>query len=143
MADGAAAYAFRRLRKGWRSGELLILSLALAVAVAAVSAVSLFTDRLRLGIERQSGDTLGADLMFSSRDPLPPALAEAIAASNARHTDVVQFPSVAVHGELTALASVKAVQPGYPLRGRVRISDEPFGAAREPGSVPPQGEAWA
>ena len=141
--NGAFAYAFRGLRKGWRSGELLILSLALAVAVAAVSAVSLFTDRLRLGIERQSGDTLGADLMFSSRDPLPAALAAAIAGSNARHTDVVQFPSVAVHGEATALASVKAVQPGYPLRGRLRVSDEPFGAAREPGAVPPKGEAWA
>ncbi len=141
MNDGAAAYALRRLRKGWRSGELLILALALAVAVAAVSAVSLFTDRMRNAIASQTGETLGADLMFTSRDPLPQALWDSVAASDASHVAVVQFPSVVVHGETTALASIKAVEANYPLRGALRISDEPFGATRMAG-IPPRGEAW-
>jgi len=139
--NNATLYAIRRLRKGWRSGELLILTLALAVAVAAVSAVSLFTDRMRNAIASQTGETLGADLMFSSRDPIPPAIASAAESSDAARVSVVQFPSVVIHGETTALASVKAVEAGYPLRGALRISDEPFGAVRDAG-IPARGEAW-
>jgi len=139
----ALAYALRRLRKGWRSGELLILSLALTIAVAAVSAVSLFTERLRQGIASQTGDTLGADLMFTSRDPLPEPIATAVAASGAAQQAVVQFPSVVVRGDATALASVKAVSSGYPLRGALRISDVPFEEVRVTRGVPARGEAWA
>jgi putative ABC transport system permease protein len=141
MNDVAAAYAFRRLRKGWRSGELLILALALAVAVAAVSAVSLFTERMRGAIAAQTGDTVGADLMFSSRDPLPAGVVDAVRDTGAAHLRVVTFPSVVVRGDATALASVKAVETGYPLRGALRIADEPFGAARA-AAIPPAGEAW-
>src|SRR5690349_23245458 len=89
-------YASRRLRKGWRSGELLILGLALAVAVAAVSAVALFTERMRDAIANQTGETLGADLMYTSRDPIPQPVWDAVAASGARHLGAVQFPSVVV-----------------------------------------------
>lgn len=143
MAEASALrYAGRRLRRGWNSGELLILALALTIAVAAVSAVTLFTERMRLAIASQTGETLGADLVFRARDPLPAAITDAVAASGAAHTPVVQFPSVVLQGEATALASIKAVAAGYPLRGTLRISDEPFGAARDAGGVPPAGEAW-
>lgn len=138
----ALAYALRRLRRGWRSGELLILSLAVAVAVAAVSAVSLFTERMRQAIANQTGETLGADLMFSSRDPLPEDIVAAVAQSGASHTSVVQFPSVALNRELSALVSIKAVTASYPLRGVLRIGDEPFGPVREAGGIPAPGEAW-
>lgn len=138
----ALAYAVRRLRQGWKSGELLILALALTVAVAAVAAVGLFTERMQRAIESQTGETLGADLLFRARDPLPPAIAEAARASGAAQAPVVQFPSVVLHGEASALASVKAVSPGYPLRGTLRISDEPFGPPRAAGGVPAPGEAW-
>ena len=40
-------YGVRRLRRGWKSGELLILALALVVAVGAMSAVSLFFSSMR------------------------------------------------------------------------------------------------
>lgn len=142
MSGSALAYAVRRLRKGWNSGELLILSLALAVAVAAVAAVGLFTERMRLAIASQTGETLGADLMFSSRAPLPPEFARAAADSGAATSPLVLFPSVVAHGEATALASVKAVAPGYPLRGILRITDEPFGAPRPAAAIPPRGETW-
>ncbi|MGH8442370.1 MAG: ABC transporter permease [Nevskiaceae bacterium] len=137
----AGAYALRRLRKGWRSGELLILGLALMVAVAAVSAVALFTERMRDAIAGQTGETLGADLLYSSRDPIPAPVWDAVAASGARHLGVVQFPSVVVHGEVTALASIKAVEPGYPVRGKLKMTAEPFGESREAG-VPGRGEVW-
>lgn len=142
MNNAAFSYAWRRARRGWRSGEVLILMLALTVAVAAVSAVGLFTERVRDALEHQSGDALGADLIFSSRDPIPDAVARTVTSSGARSTGVVQFPSVVLNGEQTALASIKAVTQNYPVRGAVRITHEPFGAIEFANGVPAEGEAW-
>ena len=139
----ALAFASRRLRRGWKSGELLILTLALAIAVAALSAVGLFTDRVRSAIDNQTGDTLGADLLFSSRNMLPDTLLLQVVASGVRTSAFVQFPSVVLNGEATALASIKAVAEGYPLRGELRLSDLPFDPARPAQGIPAPGEAWA
>jgi putative ABC transport system permease protein len=138
----ALRYAARRLRRGWNSGELLILALALVVAVAAMSAVSLFFSSMRQAIAQQTGDTLGADYVFRSRNPFPDELLAAIDASGARRLPAVVFASVIVHDEATALASVKAVAEGFPLRGTLRVTDEPFGPARAAGRIPARGEAW-
>ena len=135
-------YALRRLKRGWSSGELLILLLALVVAVASSSAVSLFSSRVQAAIAAQTGDTLGADLMFSARDPLSADLTEAARATGAKLTTVVQFPSVVFQGETSALASIKAVEAGYPLRGRLLIAPEPFAAASLATALPAPGEAW-
>lgn len=140
--NGASAFALRRLRRSRRSGELRILALALVLAVAAASAVSLFTGRVRQAIENQSAETLGADLLFTSRAPLPAAFESAVRASGAQVIPLTQFPSVALHGETSALASIKAVAPGYPLRGVLQLAEEPFGTTTAQQAVPARGEAW-
>ena len=58
MAE-ALRHALRSLARGARSGRLLILFAALMLAVAATGSVGLFTERVRLALERQSGDALG------------------------------------------------------------------------------------
>jgi putative ABC transport system permease protein len=135
------AYALRRLRRGWRSGELLILALAMVVAVGAMSAVSLFFSSMGEAIARQTGETLGADLVLTSRNPIPADTLAAVDATGARRLPAVVFASVILHGEATALASVKAVGEGFPLRGRLRVADAPFGPAREAHGIPARGEA--
>src|SRR5690554_7665865 len=40
------------------------------------------------------------------------------------------------------LSSIKAVGPGYPLRGEVRISDEPHGSERTATAIPEPGTVW-
>lgn len=132
----------RRLRRSWKSGELLIMALALVVAVAAVSAVGLFSQRVRSALVNQSGDALGADLIYSSRDPFSADARSDIAAHSTSTVEVTQFPSAIVRGDATALASVKAVGSGYPLRGVVRIADRPFGSAHSASGIPAPGEAW-
>lgn len=139
----ALAYASRRLRRGWKSGELFILTLALAVAVAAVGAVNLFTERVRSALALQTGEALGGDLLYTSRKPLPEDLTAVAAGLGLRMTGLVGFTSVVFNGDASALASVKAVADGYPLRGQLRIAPELFGDALPAGDVPPRGEAWA
>jgi len=139
----ALAYAWRRLRRGWRSGELLIVALALTVAVAATGAVHLFSERVRLALAEQSGDTLGADLVYRARDPLPASLQARIAALGLRSSAATRFSSVAFAGERSSLASVEAVDAHYPLRGTIRLAAAPFADAHATDAIPTTGEAWA
>lgn len=142
MSSSALGFAVRRLRRSWRSGELLILALALVIAVAAVSAVGLFSQRVRTALSNQSGETIGADLVFSSRDAFSAAVVKAISESAESTTQVTQFPSAVLKGDDTALATVKAVAGGYPLRGILRVADQPFGQVRTAQGIPAQGDAW-
>ncbi|MBL6749640.1 MAG: FtsX-like permease family protein [Nevskia sp.] len=140
----ALRHAVLRLRRGLRSGELRVLALALAVACAAAVSVGLFADRVRQALERGSADALGADALIDARDPLPPALLERLQTLGLRVAQLQQFPSVvAGAGDQVQLATVKAVDPGYPLRGTLSVSAEPYGPAHPAGGIPPPGEAWA
>ncbi|MGQ0529034.1 MAG: ABC transporter permease [Panacagrimonas sp.] len=130
------------LRRWLRTPELLILALAVAIAVAASSAVSLFSDRVARALNDQSGEAFGADAAIRSRDPLPPELAQAIQGLPLEQAQLVQFPSVAFFGERSSLASIKAVDPNYPLRGALRTVMQPFGEERTETGGPAPGEAW-
>ncbi|MDR3417649.1 MAG: FtsX-like permease family protein [Nevskia sp.] len=140
----ALRHALARLRRGWRSGELLVLALALAVAAAAVVSVGLFSDRVRQAIERGSGDTLGADAIVEGHEAFPADYRERLQGLGLRTAAVAQFPSVVavVDGQQTQLATIKAAEPGYPLRGALRLSGEPYGPTRAANGIPPVGEAW-
>ena len=50
--------SLRMLVRDWRSGELRVLALALLLAVAGITAVGFFTDRVRLALDGQAGDLL-------------------------------------------------------------------------------------
>src|SRR5690606_14619571 len=51
--------------------------------------------------------------------------------------------SVVFHGEQSQLVSLYMVGQGYPLRGRVRVAERPFGAGRATNEIPERGEVWA
>lgn len=129
------------LLRDWRAGELRVLAAALVVAVAAVTAVGFFSDRIRLALELQATELLGADLVISADHPLAPALLEP-GGRALRRAEAVEFPSMVIAGGRAQLASVRAVSPDYPLRGRLRISREAFAPDAEADGVPPAGTAW-
>ncbi|MDP3293223.1 MAG: FtsX-like permease family protein [Nevskia sp.] len=150
MSDFAAVpasairFAWLRLRRGWTSGELRVLVLALAVAAAAAIAVGLFTDRVRLALESGAGEQLGADAIISGRDPLPEATLAELRALGLKIVTVTTFPSVVarIDGEETQLATIKAVEAGYPLRCALLLAREPYGATEVAPPQPASGEVW-
>ena len=74
----ALGHSFKTLRREWRSGELRIIAAALIVAVAAVTAVTLFTDRVRQAMVLRANTLLAADLALDSSFPIAePYLEEA------------------------------------------------------------------
>ena len=132
----------RALRRDWRSGELRLLTLALIVAVAAVTSVGFLTDRVGRALERNSAQMLGGDLALQADEPIPAEFVRYALALGLDATQTQQFPSMVSSGTQTQLASLKAVSPGYPLRGALRVSE----TAADPGAsthlVPSSGTVW-
>ena len=132
----------RQFRRGWKSGEYTVMAAALGLALAAVSAVGFFTARVQTAVVEQAGESLAADLVLSSGEHLPGNYAQAAQAAGAATVPVMDFPTVLVAGDDTQLVGVHAVSEGYPLRGRVRLADTPFGAPHPANGIPARGTVW-
>lgn len=138
----ALRFALLALLRDWRSGELAVLLAALLVAVTALTGVGFFTDRIAQAVAQRAAEVIAADLRLRSARS-PAASYETIAAENGIQTArTTSFPSVVFFGEDSSIAAVRAASPGYPLRGRIKVSDAPFEPARETDALPGRGEAW-
>lgn len=118
------------------------MALALVLALAAISAVGFFTDRAHIAVQEQAGESLAADLVLSSSEPLPARFAQSAQQAGARTAKVMDFPTVLVNGNRTALVDVHAVTENYPLRGQVRLAGTPFGPTYPTDVIPGRGTVW-
>jgi len=140
-------FALRSLKRDFRLGELRVLALALVVAVASVTAVGFFTDRIGRAVERQAGDVLAADLVVSSGLPLDDALLQEAESRDLQIASHTRFPTVVINQrDESQLVAIKAVRGGYPLRGSVRLATMEDPATTLPASVavggPSLGNVW-
>jgi putative ABC transport system permease protein len=133
----------RNLRRDLKSGELAVLLAALLVAVASLTAVGFFTDRIGRAVNQQAGEVLAADLRLESPREIGDTYDAEARNRGLRVARILSMPSVVFHGEASSLVALRAVGDGYPLRGRLKIADEPFGPARTTDAIPAPGEAWA
>lgn len=136
------AFALRLLARDWRAGEMRVLAAALVIAVASMTSVGFFTDRIRVAMQQQTGELLGADLVLLSTAAPPAAWSALAQAQNLRSALTLSFPSVVLAGERTQLTEVKAVSSGYPLRGTLRVALTGYGAELPTDSIPEAGTVW-
>jgi putative ABC transport system permease protein len=114
------------LARDWRAGELTVLAAALVLAVGSMGTVGFFADRVKTALTSQASLLLGADVMISSDRPLPDAFAQNARAQGLDASPVIRFNSMVQKPGSDAapvLANVKAVAPGYPLRGAIVLAD--------------------
>ncbi len=135
-------FILRTLRRDWRNAEVRLLFLALVVAVAALTAVSFFTNRIQQAVTFQASELLAADLVISSRYEFPPTLLAELQQSGLQQAKTLSFRSMAVVEEDFALVQLKAVSPAYPLRGALRISQTPLGDEQVTAQIPDRGTIW-
>lgn len=146
-APSAWTLGWRALWRDWRAGELTVLVLAIALAVAALTAVGFFADRLQAGLQRDARQLLGGDVVLRSDHALPPDYERQARALGLAVTRHLTFPTMAraddADGGEARLVSLKAVADGYPLRGELRTATDPEDLVGRAGpGVPPPGEAW-
>lgn len=134
--------SFRLLWREWRAGDLRVLALSILVAVAGVTAVGFFTDRVSLALSREANLLLAADLVLVSDHAASPLFAAEAAKRGLRQVPTLSFPSMVLAGAQSQLAEIKAVGPGYPLRGVLRTSAEPFMPDRAAAGIPQPGTVW-
>lgn len=135
--------AWRLLLRDLRAGELTLTAIAVLIAVAGVTTVGFFTDRVQLALNRQANQLLGADLVVAHDRKLPAEMVQEAERRQLRVTQMQRFPSMAVRGDKNVLADIKVVAPGYPLRGEVRIADKLYGDDRRVQEIPAAGTIWA
>jgi putative ABC transport system permease protein len=134
--------ALRMLRRDWRAGELSLLLIALVIAVASVTSVGFFTDRIERAMQRQASEVLAADLRLVSSQPLDSRLTNEADRRQLHQAGTVTFPSVILNNGNTQLVQAKAVTPNYPLRGRMTIRNTLGGEDQPTQEIPSPGEAW-
>ena len=137
---------WRQTLRDLRGGELRLLVLAVVLAVAALTAVGFFANRLAYGLERDASQLLGGDAVVASDHPVGPEFTTQAQARGLRTSASAVFPSMAraadEQGGASRLVAVKAVGDGYPLRGRLQLRSAPGGAAETVAARPPRGVAW-
>ncbi|MEO8343790.1 MAG: FtsX-like permease family protein, partial [Gallionella sp.] len=128
------------LRRDWRAGEWRVLLFALVLAVGSLSTVGLFADRVRQALQQQAQSLIGADLRITSTRPLPSSYGAMAQARELKTVLSQTFPSMVLHREQSLLSEIQAVEPGYPLRGKIVIND---GREHTALAIPAPGTIWA
>lgn len=134
--------AMRMLARDWRAGEQRLLALSLVIAVASVTTVAFFADRVARSLVSEAGQLLGADLVIVSDKPIDARLAREAQRLGLASTSAVRFPSMAQSGDKTLLVEVKAIEHGYPLRGRLLVRNAVTGPDFTPHEPSAPGEVW-
>ena len=137
---------WRTLWRDWRAGELRLLVLAVTLAVAALTAVGFFADRLKGGLQRDATQLLGGDAVVASDNATPAALIAQAKALGLQSAGTLSFPTMGrasdAQGGASRLVALKAVEPGYPLRGSLKVAAQPGAPEQTTRDIPAKGEVW-
>ncbi|MDP3707353.1 MAG: ABC transporter permease [Polaromonas sp.] len=142
------------LKLGWktllrdlRAGELRLLIVAVTLAVAALTAVGFFADRLKGGLQRDAQQLLGGDAVLRSDAQTPAAFVSKAQALGLKAVTTVTFPTMGrapdENGGASKLVAFKGVPDGYPLRGNMTVAETLNGAGQTTRDIPAPGTAWA
>ncbi|BBO20764.1 MAG: FtsX-like permease family protein [Rhodocyclaceae bacterium] len=134
--------AWQMLRRDFRAGELRLLGLALVIAVASLSSVSFFSDRLSRALAREAHQLLGGDLLLLADHAWDESYRAEAERLGLRVIGSASFPSMTAANGASHLADIKAVEPGYPLRGSLRIAPALNRPDAETQETPARGEVW-
>lgn len=134
--------ALTMLWRDWRAGELRVLAIALVLAVASVTSVGFFADRLQQALTREAHQLLGGDVVLVSDHAWSQSTRNDVAARGLRQSESMSFTSMARTASEAQLVAVKAVAAGYPLRGKLRIAPAPGVADAATDALPAAGEVW-
>src|SRR5450759_431426 len=137
---------WRSLGRDLRSSELRLLMVAVTLAVAALTAVGFFADRLKGGLQRDARQLLGGDALVSSDNLTPAVFAEKARALGLEVVQTLGFPTMArapePQGGGAKLVALKVVETGYPLRGKLKVADRPGAPENLTQTIPQPGQAW-
>jgi len=127
------------LKQELRSSELAWLFVALTLSVTALSSVSFLADRMQRAFQFDARQLLASDLLIAADQPIPERFILEAQTRQLQLAQTIVFPSMATVGTGSKLASLKVVDPQYPLRGALNVKTA-TNESIERG--PPVGSVW-
>ena len=106
--------AWRLLVRDWRAGEVTLIAAAIVIAVAAVTTVGFFTDRVQRALQQEANRLLGADLALGDSRPIGPNSNVESRKANSRVEIVISGEAV---GELPLWEQTSPIRLGTPSPG--------------------------
>jgi putative ABC transport system permease protein len=113
------------LRQSMAGRGVWMLFAALVLAVTATTALRFTSDTLTTAINQQAGQLLAGDLVLTSNQPLDSMWQQHAQDYQLQTSSSTVFSSMAQAGEQFVLVNVKAVNPGFPLRGKLTVEPVP------------------
>ena len=136
----------RSLWRDFRAGELRLLLVAVTLAVAALTSVGFFADRLQGGLKRDARQLMGGDAVLSSDNAVPPSFKTQADGLGLQTAQTLSFPTMGraaeAQGGAARLVALKAVDLGYPLRGKLSVASAPEQPGQITNDIPAPGTAW-
>lgn len=146
QASSVWILGLRNLWRDLRAGELRLIIVAVLLAVAALSSVGFFADRLQAGLQRDARQLLGGDVVVVSDNPAPTVFVQQARQQGLQSVATASFPTMAraaqEQGGASRLVALKSVEPGYPLRGVLHLNQGPGQPDLEVRAIPENGHAW-
>jgi putative ABC transport system permease protein len=133
--------AWRQTRRDLAAGEIRLMLMALVLAVMAVSAVGMLTDRAETGLQQEANRLLGGDAALRADTPIAAAIPERAAALGLQYAQTANFPSMVQTAEAVTLADIRAVDTRFPLRGEFELRDADGRDSTQQGG-PDAGTLW-
>ena len=147
MNISAWTLGWRTLWRDVRAGELRLLIVAVTLAVAALTSVGFFSDRLQSGLQRDALQLLGGDVVIVSDNATPDTFVQEAKRLGLRSAATLSFPTMArasdAQGGESKLVALKSVDGSYPLRGQLQVATQTAQPGAATKDIPAAGEAWA
>lgn len=140
--DKTFSLAWRLFKHEARRGELTIILFAIILSVAAVLSLSLFSERLQSALTDRTAEFIAADRVLDSRKPVDPTWIAKAKEMELTTAHQVYTRSMAFANENMSLVDLRAATDGYPLKGDLKVANEPFGLGEVTDRLPNPGEAW-
>ncbi|MEY3373344.1 MAG: hypothetical protein RLZZ537_1812, partial [Pseudomonadota bacterium] len=115
--------AWRQTRRDLTAGEIRLMLMALVLAVMAVTAVGMITDRAEAGLQQEANRLLGGDAALRADTPITSAIPQRAVALGLQVAQTANFPSMVQTAGAVALADIRAVDSRFPLRGEFELRD--------------------
>lgn len=125
-----------------RSYECRLLFIALVLAVATMTSISLFSNRIKQTIFEEAAQFLGGDIKLSGSLELPKEIETLINNYSLNSSKHISFRAMAFANDEMRLTQVKAVDNQYPLKGKLEITTTKDNAISTLTYAPQKNEAF-